>query len=45
MSGIISALLTGLWIRIDLMRIRIRIQFLIQGFDDQKFEKSYSSKT
>jgi hypothetical protein len=29
---------TGLWIRIDLMQIRIR------DFDDQKLEKMYSSK-
>jgi hypothetical protein len=28
----------GLWIRIDLMRIRI--QFWIQGFEDQKFKKN-----
>ncbi len=45
----------GLWIRIDLMRIRvqhfsqlrirIRIQFQIQGFDDQKIEKICSCKT
>jgi hypothetical protein len=27
---------TGLWIRIDLMQIRIRDQLRIQGFDDQK---------
>jgi hypothetical protein len=45
----------GLWIRIDLMRIRIqqfsllriwiRIQFRIQGFDDQKLKKIHSCKT
>ncbi len=44
----------GLWIRIELMqiriqhfswlRIRIRIQFWTQGFDDQKLEKIYSWK-
>ncbi len=38
----------GMWIRIDFMRIRsqhfsylrIRIQFRIQGFDDQKYKKN-----
>ncbi len=30
----------GLWIRTALMRIRIQIQFRIQGFHDQKLEKN-----
>ncbi len=45
----------GLWIRIDLMRIRIqqfsllriwiRIQFRSQGFDDLNLKKIHSCKT
>jgi hypothetical protein len=32
----------GLWIRTDLIWIRIRIQFRVQGIDDQKLrEKNY----
>ncbi len=48
-SPLLQIVLSGLWIRIDLMRIRIRIQpfsllririqFRIQGFDDQKLIK------
>jgi hypothetical protein len=38
----------GLWIRIDLMRIRIQHFFLlrirIQGFHDQKLKKNYTKK-